>query len=277
MLTRLSPFFSKLFKHRIIRFLAKKQSHSSFLSYFLLTFAETNDSKNETMIVKVCGMRDGENIRQVEQLGVDWIGMIFWPKSPRNVTMIPTHAGIIPDRASLAQPLVEREGASRVGVFVDEMAQNIITRAVNFKLDLIQLHGHETPTLIRNLRATLDPDLRPGIKFIKAISIPDAERSACLEAISTYKQYEDCVDYFLFDTRCKTVGGSGEHFDWSILEAYDGRVPFLLSGGIGPDDAERIKAFRHPQFAGIDLNSRFETEPGMKDVEQLRIFLKKLY
>jgi phosphoribosylanthranilate isomerase len=72
------------------------------------------------------------------------------------------------------------------------------------------------------------------------------------------------------------VGGSGEHFDWSILDAYDGEKPFLLSGGIGPDDADRIKAFHHPKFAGIDLNSRFETEPGMKDVEALRTFLNRL-
>jgi phosphoribosylanthranilate isomerase len=220
------------------------------------------------MIVKVCGMRDGENIRQVEELGVDWIGLIFWPNSPRNVTMIPTHAGIIPDRAPSNLPGLKR--TARVGVFVDEMAQNIITRAVNFKLDLIQMHGHETPTLIRNLRATLDPDIRPGIQFIKAISVSSRDD------IATYKDYEDCVDYFLFDTRCKTVGGSGEHFDWSILEAYDGEKPFLLSGGIGPDDAERIKAFRHPKFVGIDLNSRFEKEPGLKDVDALRTFLSKL-
>ena len=249
------------------------------------------------MIIKVCGMRDGENIRQVEALGVDWIGMIFWPKSPRYVTMVPTHAGIIPDRGSLSfsqsddkddnqSPVSGPKDAhviKRVGVFVDDMAQNIITRAVNYQLDLIQLHGHETPTLIRNLRATLDPDLRPGIKFIKAITIPAAEREVCHEAIATYKQYEDCVDYFLFDTRCKTVGGSGEHFDWSVLEAYDGRVPFLLSGGIGPDDAERVRDFFSKgnssvadRCIGIDLNSRFETEPGMKDVTALRTFLQQL-
>ncbi len=214
-------------------------------------------------------MRDGENIRQVVELGVDWIGLIFWPESPRNVTMIPTYAGIIPDRADLS-PFTSHSSPKRVGVFVDEMAQNIITRAVNFKLDLIQMHGHETPTLIRNLRATLDPDLRPGIQFIKAVSVSSRDD------IATYKDYEDCVDYFLFDTRCKTVGGSGEHFDWSILDAYDSEKPFLLSGGIGPDDADRIKAFHHPKFAGIDLNSRFETEPGMKDVEALRTFLNRL-
>ena len=218
------------------------------------------------MIVKVCGMREGENIRQVAELGVNWIGMIFWDKSPRNVTMIPTYAGIIPDRGSD----IGSFKAKRVGVFVDEMPQNIITRVVNYKLDLVQLHGHETPTLIRNLRRTLDPDIRPGVQFIKAISV-----GGCND-IAAYKDYEDCVDYFLFDTKCPTVGGSGSQFNWSVLEAYDGDVPFLLSGGIGPDDAERVRNFHHPKCIGIDLNSRFETEPGLKDITKLKQFLEQL-
>ena len=221
----------------------------------------------DKMLVKVCGMRDGENIRQVAELGVDWIGMIFWAKSPRNVTMIPTHAGIIPDKAPDSAAV---KGITRVGVFVDEMAQNIITRVVNFRLDLVQLHGHESPTLIRNLRKTLDPDIRPGIRFIKAISVSSRED------IAAYKQYEDCVDYFLFDTKCQTVGGSGQQFDWSVLEAYDGTKPFLLSGGIGPEDIERIKTFQHPKCIGIDLNSRFETAPAQKDVPALRTVLSQL-
>lgn len=235
----------------------------------------------EKLIVKVCGMRDGKNIRQVKALGVDWIGMIFWNRSPRNVTMIPTYAGIIPDRAPSMESQPADRTIRRVGVFVDEMAQNIITRVVNFKLDLVQFHGNETPTLIRNLRRTLDPDIRPGIQFIKAI------RVGSHEDIARYKDYEDCVDYFLFDTRCKTtadgskqdeekMGGSGQKFDWSVLEAYDGQKPFLLSGGIGPDDAERIRAFHHPRCIGIDLNSRFESEPGVKDAALLRQFLSEL-
>ena len=218
------------------------------------------------MIVKVCGMRDGENIREVVALGVDWIGMIFWAKSPRNVTMIPTYAGIIPDRGAD----IGNFKAKRVGVFVDEMAQNIITRVVNYKLDFVQLHGHETPTLIRNLRRTLDPDIRPGVKFIKAISVSSRDD------IAKYKDYADCVDYFLFDTKCPSVGGSGEQFDWSVLDAYDGDVPFLLSGGIGPDDAGRVRSFHHPKCIGIDLNSRFETEPGVKDISKLKQFLEQL-
>ena len=217
-------------------------------------------------IIKVCGMRDGENIRQVAALGVDWIGMIFWPKSPRNVTMIPSYAGILPDRAMDMGDFK----AKRVGVFVDEMPQNIITRVVNYKLDLIQLHGKETPTLIRNLRHTLAPDIRPGIKIIKAISVSSRDD------LDATKPYEGVVDYFLFDTKCPTVGGSGQQFDWSVLAEYVGETPFLLSGGIGPDDAERIRAFHHPKCIGIDLNSRFETAPAQKDVDALRHFLSQL-
>ncbi|MCR4957998.1 MAG: phosphoribosylanthranilate isomerase, partial [Prevotella sp.] len=155
----------------------------------------------------------------------------------------------------------------RVGVFVDEMPQTIITHVVNFQLDVVQLHGHESPTVIRNLRATLDPDIRPGILFWKAISI------AAAEDLDQCQQYEDCVDAFVFDTRSPSVGGSGQHFDWQLLDAYRGNVPFLLSGGIGPDDAARIKSFRHPQCMGIDLNSRFETAPAVKDAALISRFL----
>jgi len=236
-------------------------------------------------IIKVCGLRDGDNMRQVAELGVDWIGMIFWDKSPRNVTMIPTRAGILPDRGSLPSSSSEgsvAQSVKRVGVFVDEMAQNIVTRVVNFGLDLVQLHGHESPTLIRNLRLTLDPDIRPGIKFIKAITVGSRDD------VAAYKDYEDCVDYLLFDTRSDSVGGSGKQFDWQWLDAYDGHLPFLLSGGIGPDDAPRLRALFHndsqavasgfplDKCIGIDLNSRFEVEPGMKDIQKLKQFIDQL-
>lgn len=220
------------------------------------------------MIIKVCGLRDGENIRQVTSLGVDWIGLIFWSKSPRYVTMIPSLSGTLPDRPGVPYSFFETP-CKRVGVFVDAMAQDIITHVVNFQLNLVQLHGHETPTLIRNLRRTL-VDIRPGVQFIKAISVSSSDD------IEKYKDYEDCIDYFLFDTKCKTVGGSGEQFDWSVLSAYKGDHPFLLSGGIGPNDAERVLGFNHPHCVGIDLNSRFETEPGYKDVNALSRFLNQL-
>ena len=222
------------------------------------------------MVIKVCGMRDARNIREVSQLGVDMIGMIFYPKSPRYVEMQSSHAGIIPDYAKEDISIDSSNTPARVGVFVDDMVQNIVTRVVNYHLDYVQLHGNEPRTMCENLRATLDPDIRPGIKIIKAISVSDASD------IQKYKEYVGAVDLFLFDTKCKTVGGSGQQFDWQVLEQYDGEVPFLLSGGIGPDDASRLHAFHHPKCIGIDLNSRFEIEPGVKDVEKLKGFLNEI-
>lgn len=210
-------------------------------------------------------MRDADNIRDISALGVDMIGLIFYPPSPRYVQQFSSGAGIIPDYA----PDMGKTPL-RVGVFVDDMPQNIVTRVYNYKLDYIQLHGNEPRETLENLRATIDPDINPKIKIIKAISVSSAED------IKKYKEYVGAADLFLFDTECKTVGGSGEQFDWQVLQAYDGDVPFLLSGGIGPDDAERIKNFHHPKCIGIDLNSKFEIEPALKDVEKLKQFLVKV-
>lgn len=210
-------------------------------------------------------MRDADNIRDISALGVDMIGLIFYPPSPRYVQQFSSGAGIIPDYA----PDMGKTPL-RVGVFVDDMPQNIVTRVYNYKLDYIQLHGNEPRETLENLRATIDPDIKPKIKIIKAISVSSAED------IKKYKEYVEAADLFLFDTKCKTVGGCGEQFDWQVLQAYDGDVPFLLSGGIGPDDAERIKNFHHPKCIGIDLNSKFEIEPALKDVEKLKQFLVKV-
>ena len=216
-------------------------------------------------------MRDAENIQQVIALGVNMIGLIFWPKSPRYVQNISTNAGIIPDLKNPAIKDISTSDVSYVGVFVDEMPQNIVTHAYNYKLDYIQLHGNESPIYIDNLKSTLVPDILPNVKFIKALSInKEAD-------ILKWKTYEGHVDMFLFDTKStQAVGGTGKHFDWSLINMYDGNIPFLLSGGIGPDDAEAVKAFKHPMCVGIDLNSRFEKEPGMKDVDKLNAFLKAL-
>ena len=228
-------------------------------------------------------MRETENIRAVAGLGIDMMGFIFYRESPRFVHMISARAGIIPDysrerldkaRGKIACA-VDTDSASqkrplRVGVFVDEMPQTIITRIYNYNLDYVQLHGNESSIMIDNLRSSVDPDIRPGLKIIKALSVSGKAD------IDRWREYEGHADMLLFDTRCKTVGGSGEQFDWSVLQHYDGNLPFLLSGGIGPDDAERIRTFSHPMFAGIDLNSRFETEPGLKDVELLRNFIQRV-
>lgn len=228
------------------------------------------------MIIKVCGMRDADNIREVSELDIDMMGFIFWKDSPRFVRMISSHAGIIPDYSeerlnkNSGKVVDDQHRIKRVGVFVDDMPQAIVTRIYNYELDYVQLHGEESCIMIDNLRRTLEPDIRTGVKIIKTISVSSAED------IEKTKEYEGCVDLFLFDTKCPTMGGSGDKFDWSVLSAYKGNVPFLLSGGIGMDDVDKIKSFQHPQFAGVDVNSCFETEPGVKDVEKLRLFVEKL-
>lgn len=217
-------------------------------------------------------MREASNICNVIKAGADMIGLIFYPKSPRYVQMINSGSGLLPDRASTEYNGIaaDSDRPQIVGVFVDDMPQNIITRVVNYNLDYVQLHGNETPELIQNLKATIVPDIRHQLKLIKAISISSATD------IAICSKYEGLVDMFLFDTKCDGKGGSGEKFEWSVLDAYHGNTPFLLSGGISPDDIERIKAFRHPQFAGVDINSKFEIEPGLKDVAKVADFIKSI-
>lgn len=232
------------------------------------------------MIIKVCGMRDAQNIRDVAELDIDMMGLNFWPKSKRFVSMISAQAGIVPDYSqerldemandSGSQQYAFPERIKRVGVFVDEMPQTIITCVYNYSLDYIQLHGEESPTMIDNLRSTFMPDIAPDIKFIKAFGI------SCAADFEQCADFEGKVDFMLFDYKTAGRGGSGKHFDWSLLDAYHGTTPFLLSGGIGPDDAEEVMRISHPQFAGVDVNSRFETAPALKDTESLRGFVDKL-
>ena len=197
-------------------------------------------------MIKVCGMRDAENIREVEALGIDMMGFIFWPKSKRYICEFPEYMPIY---------------AKRVGVFVDEDIEKVRHIADDYTLDIIQLHGSESPEYARELREW---------EVIKAFNI------ATKEDLTATIAYEGIVDYFLFDTKGQSVGGNGEKFDWSVLDAYDGETPFLLSGGISPDDAEQVKDYYHPKCIGIDLNSRFEIAPGLKDAEKLKKFLEKV-
>ena len=199
------------------------------------------------MTIKVCGMRDADNIQAVEQLGIDWMGMIFWPKSSRFVADVPSY---LPKQVRL------------VGVFVDASLVDIRQHVSDYQLDLIQLHGKETPAFAEVLKP---------LSVIKAFNISEAED------LKQTKAYEGIVDYFLFDTKGKVVGGNGEKFDWSVLSSYHGETPFLLSGGIGPDDVEAVNSFRHPKCIGIDLNSRFEQAPALKDISKLRNFIKQLH
>lgn len=223
-------------------------------------------------------MREPENVRDVENLGVDMIGFVFCADSERYVSMVSSNAGIIPDYAygrqngdeAPACGAVQESKPHRVGVFVDDMPQNIVTRIYNYNLDYVQLHGSETAVMIDNLRRTVDPDIRPGLKIIKALSIRSEQD------VKRWREYEGHADMLLFDIKGCKAGGNGEHFDWTLLDVYHGNIPFLLSGGISVDDADSIRVIRHPMFAGVDLNSRFEVRPGLKDVALLREFIRKL-
>lgn len=202
------------------------------------------------MITKVCGMREAQNIREVEALGIDLMGFIFYPPSSRFVTEVPEY---LPARAK------------RVGVFVDADLSFISQRVAEFGLDFVQLHGRETPEFCQQVKAA-----HPGLGLIKVFSIQSAE------SLEGTRQYEDVADYFLFDTFCKEKGGSGRTFDHEILGQYAGRTPFLLSGGLSPDNAAEIMRLRHPQLAGYDLNSKFEDAPALKNTLKIKQFLDNI-
>ena len=213
-------------------------------------------------------MRDAHNIHEVSQLGIDWIGLDFLAKSERYVSQISSCAGIIPDYSSLSdlssnEPSQQSKRPILCGVFADDMPQNIVTRVFNFKLDIVQLNGAESMVMVNNLRHTLDPDIHAGIKIMKRLVITKRED------IEKYKEYKDGIDYFLFDIQNNSN-------DWSVLKAYDGKVPFLVSGNIGTEEADEIKRFTHPQFYGISINEKFETAPAVKDVTLLKDFLEKI-
>lgn len=200
------------------------------------------------MIIKVCGMREPDNIRDVEALHPDMMGFICWEKSPRYVAAVPSY---LPK-------------CQRVCVFVNQAASYVMQMTDSLKAGYIQLHGSETPELCHELKQST------GLKIIKAISV------SSIADIEKSKKYQGVADILLFDTKCASVGGSGVKFDWSILDSYSGTTPFLLSGGIGPDDAESILSIKHPMFAGVDLNSRFENAPAMKDVLKLKEFITEI-
>lgn len=200
------------------------------------------------MTIKVCGMREPENIREIEQSRPDMMGFIFYPASPRYIERIPSYMP------------AEIE---RIGVFVNAEADTIFRHIKEYGLDGVQLHGNESPKLCALLQKT-------DIKVIKTVSVSEHQD------IGTAEKYQDVCDLLLFDTSCKGHGGSGKRFDWSVLAGYEGKVPFLLSGGITPDSLDDIGSFSHPAFAGIDLNSGFESAPGLKDADAVRNFISNL-
>lgn len=198
-------------------------------------------------------MKFPNNMTDVADLGIDYMGFIFYPKSPRYM------------HDALQKKQLDRLPASiqKVGVFVNETEEAILQQAQNFGLDVIQLHGNETPDLCKVLKQN-------KLVIFKAFSVDSAFNPESI------RPYEAVVDYILLDTKTKAHGGSGKKFDWDILEKIQTKKPLILSGGIGPEDASEIKALNHLNIHALDLNSRFEDEPGLKNIKLLTRFLNEL-
>ncbi|MCI4670589.1 MAG: phosphoribosylanthranilate isomerase [Bacteroidia bacterium] len=197
--------------------------------------------------LKVCGLREPDNIDDVLKLEPDWIGFIFHVRSAR---YIGSH--LDPGYAKML------DGVEKVGVFVNE-DQDFMDDAIGrYGLTMVQLHGSESPELCLAMQQC-------GVKVIKVFSIKDDFDFESL------KPYEDYVDYFLFDTKVKgKLGGTGQTFDWTVLESYSSEKPFFLSGGISLGNIEEVLRMGIPQLFGIDVNSKFEDRPGLKNIEKLK-------
>ena len=204
--------------------------------------------------LKICGMKETENITEISALQPDYLGFIFWEKSKRNMTL-----DAIPELP---------ETIKKVGVFVDASIQEIAAKINQYQLDVIQLHGNESVIFCRNVK-------KLGVEVIKVFSMNSNFN------FSLVKEYVLAVDYFLFDTKGKLPGGNGVTFDWKILENYHCDTPYFLSGGIGTTEIDGLKEFLKSPAAkkcyAIDVNSRFEKKPGIKNKIKLQKFKKLLH
>lgn len=203
--------------------------------------------------IKVCGMRDEENLLQLITLKPDFIGFIFYDKSPRFVgnDFDPSISDVIP------------EDIKKVGVFVNADANYIEDKITRYRLNCIQLHGNENPSLCKEISSK-------RIEVIKSFSIDEKFDFEILN------DYSGCCNYFLFDTKTSGYGGSGKKFDWGILKTLKNEKPFFLSGGIDPQDTIRMEDFGDLPVYAVDINSRFEVKPGLKDIESVRSFINKI-
>ena len=199
--------------------------------------------------LKVCGMRNAQNIEELLDVHPDFIGLIFHENSPRNISE--------PLMVNLA------ENIKRVGVFVNKTENFIVEKIKNYNLSYVQLHGSESPEFCKNLKAL-------GIKIIKAFNIHNDFDFDLLKEYVTY------CDYFLFDAFGKNSGGNGITFNWKLLDKYSGSIPFLLSGGIDNTMAKEIKKINHKMLVGLDINSKFEIEPGLKNIDKIKAFKDEL-
>ena len=190
-------------------------------------------------------MREPENITAVASLRPQYLGFIFYPKSPRFVGESFDIPGNLP--ASI----------KRVGVFVNEANAVILAKSRSLKLDFAQLHGNESPAQCDELKAT-------GLGVIKVFSLDDDFN------FDVTKPYREVVDYFLFDTKGKYYGGNAKAFNWEILSKYDQEVPFFLSGGLSPDNVNTLGDIQKMNLHALDLNSGVEVSPGIKDLEKIK-------
>lgn len=187
-------------------------------------------------------MREPENIRAMFSIKPDFMGFIFYPKSKRYV-------GDVPNMEAFNSV---SKSVNKVAVFVNETPEQMRITCSCYEFEYVQLHGNETAYTCQKMKES-------GLKVIKAFSIDEDFN------FETIKDYELSADYFLFDTKTEGHGGSGKQFNWQLLDKYKGNVPFFLSGGITLKDAATIKQIDHPKLFGIDVNSKFEIEPGVKD------------
>ncbi len=206
----------------------------------------------QNLKIKICGMTDAANMRAIQTLQPDFFGLIFYPRSPRFVTL------------EQVKTLPQFENVERVGVFVNEAPENILEVARTVNLSFIQLHGNETPEFCEQLRGE-------NLKIIKVFSVDEDFDAAALE------RYENVCDYFLFDTKTSKHGGSGRKFDWQILRGLKINKPFFLSGGIGAENAgEAIEACRDLPLYALDINSRAEITAGVKSSEIVSEIIRSL-
>lgn len=209
-------------------------------------------------------MREPENIEALLQLPIDYIGFVFHKDSPR-------YAGKEKGLKKWIEENEEKFGdVQRVGVFVNAEIDEILNTVHDYQLDFVQLHGEERPEYCRELQSFWEVSSMRKARLIKAFSIADDFDFHKTNA------YSGLCSFFLFDTKGKQPGGTGHRFDWRLLDLYQGTTPFLLAGGIGPESADEILRFPHPQLHGVDLNSRFEIEPGLKSIEKLKAFVSTL-
>lgn len=206
------------------------------------------------MNIKVCGITQFRQLQQLEALNIDYAGLIFYKESARYMR----------DKLSAKEVKGADFDLKKVGVFVDPSYSDLLDAIDDYGLDIVQLHGNETPEICEELSAE--------VEVIKAFRIEDST----VNIDKMIEPYDAVCDYYLFDTAGlkESFGGTGKQFDWSILNKAKIEKPFFLSGGIGPDDAVKVKAFNHPDFFAIDVNSKFETEPGVKDMALLLKFMQ---